>query len=207
MLITAHGGALGTGRNSIAYFENIDKFNADAIEVDIYKKKDLLYLSHWPSLHYKKKLTLKYAFELVKQNGMLINCDLKMRGIIKDVIDLAKEVGVQDQLIFTGAVSIDDSEIIDCGQVWFNSVGIELSNENVKVIKEKIDSYNNPHFVGLNVNFRKISVDFVAECKKYDLKLSVFRIDGGIELETYGKIIEGNITTNEPVKVRAFVES
>ncbi|MDE5756644.1 MAG: hypothetical protein K2I23_06100 [Clostridia bacterium] len=206
MIITAHGGALGTGRNTQAYFDNIDKYQADAIEVDIYKKNDLLYLSHLPSFFYKKKLTLRYAFELVKQNGMLINCDLKMGGIIKDVIALAKEVGIQDQLIFTGAVNIDDSEYIDCGQVWFNSVGIEYVKENVKAIKEKIDSYNNPHFAGLNVNYRKIDLDFVAECKKYDLKLSVFRIDGGDALTTYGKIIDGNITTNQPVIVRQYVE-
>lgn len=206
MIITAHGGALGTGRNSKAYFNNIDKYNADAIEVDIYKSGDLLYLSHWPSFFPKRKLTLRYAFELVKQNGKLINCDLKMGGIIKDVIALAKQVGVQDQLIFTGSVNINDSDVIDCGQVWFNSVGIEYSKDNVKAIKEKIDGYNNPHFAGLNVNYRKIDVDFVNECKKYDLKLSVFRIDGGNALTTYGKIIDGNITTNQPVKVRAFVE-
>ena len=206
MIITAHGGALGTGRNSKAYFKNIDKYGADALEVDIYKKDDLLYMSHLPALFVKRKLTLRYAFELVKQNGMLINCDLKMKGIIQDVIALAKEVGVEDQLIFTGAVNIDDSDIIDCGQVWFNSVGIEYTKENVKAIKEKIDSYNNPHFAGLNVNFRKIDLDFVAECKKYDLKLSVFRIDGGKALQMYGKIIDGNITTNQPVKVRQYVE-
>lgn len=206
MIITAHGGALDTGRNTQAYFDNIDKYGADALEVDIYRKKGLLYLSHWPTRHYKKRLTLRYAFELVKQNGMLINCDLKMKGIIQDVIALAKEVGVQDQLIFTGRVNIDDSNIIDCGQVWFNSVGIKYKTENIKAIKEKIDSYNNPHFAGLNVNFKKIDLDFVAECKKNDLKLSVFRIDGGNELEMYGKIIDGNITTNEPIKVRQFVE-
>ena len=206
MIITAHGGALGTGRNSKAYFDNIDKYGADALEVDIYKKDDLLYMSHWPSLFPKKKLPLRYAFELVKQNGMLINCDLKMRGIIQDVISLAKEMAIENQLIFTGMVDIDDSNIIDCGQVWFNSVGIKYETQNVKAIKEKIEGYNNPHYAGLNVNFKKIDLDFVAECKKYDLKLSVFRIDGGKELETYGKIIDGNITTNEPVVVRQFVE-
>jgi len=36
-MITAHGGALGTGRNTKAFFKNIDKYNADAIEVDIWR--------------------------------------------------------------------------------------------------------------------------------------------------------------------------
>ena len=44
MIITAHGGALGTGRNTKAYFNSIDKYGADALEVDIYKSGDLLYL-------------------------------------------------------------------------------------------------------------------------------------------------------------------
>lgn len=206
MIITAHGGAHNTGRNSKAYFKNIDKYLADAIEVDIYKSGDLLYMSHWPSFFPKRKLTLRYAFEIVKKNGMLINCDLKMGGIIRDVIALAKEMGVQDQLIFTGNVNINNSDYIDCGQVWFNSVGIEYGKENVKAIKEKIDSYNNPHYAGLNVNYRKIDLEFVEECKKYDLKLSVFRIDGGNALKKYGKIIDGNITTNQPFKVRKYIE-
>ncbi|MDE6372114.1 MAG: hypothetical protein K2L61_01070, partial [Clostridia bacterium] len=83
---------------------------------------------------------------------------------------------------------------------------IDYCTQNVKAIKEKIDSYNNPHYAGLNVNYRKIDLDFVEECKKYDLKLSVFRIDGGNALKKYGKIIDGNITTNQPVKVRKYIE-
>ena len=34
-MITAHGGALGTGRNSRMYFDNVSAYNADAIEVDV----------------------------------------------------------------------------------------------------------------------------------------------------------------------------
>ena len=207
-MITAHGGALGTGRNTKAFFKNIDKYNADAIEVDIWRNGDMLYLSHFPAFfRYKKKLTLKFAFETVKEKGIKINCDMKMGGLTKDVIALAKEVGVQDQLIFTGCVRLSDDKYIDCGQAWFNSVGIEYTKANVKAIKEKLDSYNNPHFAGINVNYKKIDLDFIEECKKYDLKLSVFRIDGGKALQMYGKIIDGNITTNQPIKLRKHLES
>lgn len=206
-MITAHGGALGTGRNTQAYFDRIDEYRADAIEVDIWKKGDLLYLSHLPALFSaKKKLTLRYAFEVVKQKGILINCDLKMRGIIADVIKLAKEVGVQDRLIFTGSVRIDeDDKYIDCGQVWFNSVGIKYTVRNAKAIKEKIDSYRNPHFAGINLNYTTINADFIGECNKIGLKLSVWRIDTDEVLQKYGKLIDGNITTNEPIKVREFL--
>ncbi|MDE6614888.1 MAG: hypothetical protein K2K24_05200, partial [Clostridia bacterium] len=166
-MITAHGGAMETGRNTQAFFDRIDEYKADVFEVDIYKKNDLLYLSHLPSFFkYKEKLTLRYAFGLAKEKGLKINCDLKQKGIIKDVIALAKEVGVEDLLIFTGCVRLEDSKDIDCGQAWLNNIGIKYVKENIKAIKEKIDSYNNPHFAGLNLSYKKIDDEFLAECKK-----------------------------------------
>ena len=86
-MVTAHGGAMGTGRITEAFFDNIDNYKADAFEVDIWKRGKLLYLSHFPSyISYKKKLTLRYAFEVAKEKGLKINCDLKQKGIIKKII-------------------------------------------------------------------------------------------------------------------------
>ena len=206
-MITAHGGAMGTGRNTQAYFDRIDEYKADAIEVDIWKRGNLLYLSHLPSLFgYKKKLTLRYAFEVAKEKGLKINCDLKQNGIIQDVIALAKEVGMQDLLIFTGCAKLSDDKYVDCGEVWFNSMGIKYVKENVKKLKELMDSYANPHFAGLNLRYTKINDEFLQECKKYDLKLSVFTIDDEEVMKKYAKKIDGNITTNKPLKVRAIIE-
>ncbi|MDE5991345.1 MAG: glycerophosphodiester phosphodiesterase [Clostridia bacterium] len=207
-MITAHGGAMGTGRNTQAYFDRIDDYKADAIEVDIWKRGKLLYLSHLPSYFaYKKKLTLRYAFEVAKEKCLKINCDLKQKGIIKEVIALAKEVGMEHLLIFTGCVRLEDNEYIDCGQAWFNSMGIKYVKENVKKLKEKLESFHNPHFMGLNLNHKKIDDGFLAECKKYDLKLSVFTVDDEEVMRKYVKKIDGNVTTNKPLKVRAILES
>lgn len=207
MMITAHGGAMNTGRNTQAYFDNIDTYKADAIEVDIWKKGNLLYLSHLPSpFCYKKKLTLRYAFEVVKEKKIKINCDLKQTGIIRDVIELAKEIGVQDYLIFTGEARLSDSQYVDCGQVWFNRMGIKYVKQNVKALKELLDSFSNPHFAGLNLKYTKIDDEFLQECKKYDLKLSVFTIDDEEVMKKYAKKIDGNITTNRPLDVRRYVE-
>lgn len=207
-MITAHGGAMGTGRNTQAYFDNIDKYNADAIEVDIWKRGDTLYLSHLPSLFgYKKKLTLRYAFEVVKEKGIKINCDLKMNGIIQDVIALAKEVGVEDLLIYTGCAKLSDGKFMDCGEAWFNSMGIKYTAKNVPKLKALMDSYRNPHFAGLNLNYAKINDEFLEECKKHGLRLSVFTVDNEEIMKKYAKKIDGNITTNKPLKVREILES
>lgn len=207
-MITAHGGAMGTGRNTQAYFDNVDKYKADAIEVDIWKKGGLLYLSHFPSFFkYREKLTLRYAFELVKAKGLKINCDLKQRGIIAEVIALAKDLGVEDLLIFTGCVRIEDSKYIDCGQAWFNDVGIKYVKENVGKIKALLDSCDNPHFAGINIRYDKVDGEFLAECEKFGLRLSVFTLDDVEVMQKLAKKIDGNITTNRPLEVRQAVES
>ena len=136
------------------YLNHTDIFDADAIEVDIYKMFGVLYISHWPApFTYYKKIRLREVFKLVKEKGMKVNCDLKTHGIIGDVIKLAKSMGVENQLIFTGCVSESDYKIIDCGEAWFNRIkGIKYKAKNAKAIKERIDSYNNPHFKGINLS-------------------------------------------------------
>ena len=85
-------------------------------------------------------------------------------------------------------------------------IGIKYTKQNVKAIKQKIQSFGNPHFVGINLNYTNMDVDFVKECNKEGLRISVWRIDKDDVLEKYGKLINGNITTNEPIKVREFLE-
>ena len=141
-MITAHGGSFNSGRNSNKYLHHTDIFEADAIEVDIYKWFGVIYISHWPApFTFYKKIRLREVFKLVKEKGMKVNCDLKTHGIIGDVIKLAKSMGVENQLIFTGCVSEHDK--IDCGEAWFNKIeGIKYKAKNAKKIKERIDTTN-----------------------------------------------------------------
>ena len=74
MIITAHGGAEGTGRNSKAFFDAIinGEIIADVLEVDIWGSANLLYLSHSPALFKKQRLNLSYAFEVAKSKNMKV---------------------------------------------------------------------------------------------------------------------------------------
>ena len=72
--------------------------------------------------------------------------------------------------------------------------------------KERLESFSNPHFAGLNVNYLKIDEGFLTECIKYGLKLSVFTVDDEDFMVKYAKKIDGNITTNKPLKVREILE-
>lgn len=200
MMITAHGGALHTGRNSRLYMDYIDVYAADAIEVDIQKRKDLLYISHLPApFSYKKKITLREVFSIVKEKKIKVNCDLKKRGILKDVIKLAHEYGIEDYLIFTGSVREDDFKYLDCGQVWLNSLkNLPFNRLNIPAIKAKLDSYNNEHIVGLNCNYRFVTKEFVIECAAVGISISMFTVDTVSALVKWVPIVNGNITTNQP---------
>lgn len=200
-MITAHGGALGTGRNSRIYFENISTFKADAIEVDVHRRGGLLYLSHLPALFsYKKKITLAQAFAFAKKNNVRINCDLKGKGLVSDVIKLAKEMGVEDLLIFTGSVRLSDSEALTEGEAYVNSIkGLPYIAKNVEKIKKALEDTKNPHFAGLNVNKIYATDSFMEACRKHGVKLSIFTVDSYRELKRLVPMEPANITTNYPV--------
>ena len=59
----------------------------------------------------------------------------------------------------------------------------------------------------MNIKYTKIDDEFLEECRKYDLKLSVFTIDDEEVMKKYAKKIDGNITTNRPLDVRKYVEA
>lgn len=200
-MITAHGGALGTGRNSKIYFENISTFKADAIEVDVHRRRGLLYLSHLPAFFsYRKKITLAQAFAFAKKNNVKINCDLKGKGLVSDVIKLAKEMGVTDLLIFTGSVRLTDSDVLTEGEAWVNRIkGLPYKAKNVEKIKKALDDTKNPHFAGLNVNKMYATDAFLAECARCGVKLSIFTVDSYRELKRLVPLRPANITTNYPV--------
>ncbi len=206
-MITAHGGSFNSGRNSTKYLNHTDIFEADAIEVDIYRMFKVLYISHWPApFTFYKKIRLREVFKLIKETGMKVNCDLKTHGIIGDVIKLAKSMGVENQLIFTGCVSEFDNKVIDCGEAWFNKIkGISYKAKNARALKERIDSYNNPHFKGINLNYRKVNGKFIEAAREVDLKLSVFTVDDIDALLRLVPVVDGNITTNLPLVARSIL--
>jgi len=206
-MITAHGGSFGSGRNTFSFLNNIDVYECDAIEVDVYKHFGIMYISHMPApFTCYKKIRLREVFKLVKEKGIKINCDLKQHGLVGEVIKLAKSMGMENQLIFTGCVSEKESDIIDCGEAWFNKIiGLKYKTKNVAAIKERIDSYHNPHFAGINLSWRKVNGKFVETCRANNLRLSVFTVDKVEKLLQLVPIVDGNITTNLPLVARSIL--
>lgn len=202
MFITAHGGSLKTSRNSHYFMKKIADYNVDIIEVDIRKFGKLLYLSHLPTLFPYFTTYLRYAFKFISQYNFKINCDVKKNGLVKPVLDLAKEMGVADRIIFTGKISPEDIKYLDAGEVYLNKTFFKLKCprvKDVKWMKEYIDSFNNPRISGLNLKYIFVTDEFIEECNKYNLPISAFVVDDVKEMIRLFKHTKlANFTTNIP---------
>ncbi|MFW5780666.1 MAG: glycerophosphodiester phosphodiesterase [Bacillota bacterium] len=205
MLITAHGGALGTGRNTQRYFDTIKDYKIDAIEVDVQRKKDLLYIAHTPKIRVKKAITLEYVFEYIKENDLKVNCDLKRKGLIKAVLSLAKKKGVEDRIIFTGSMSPHDIKNLTVGQAYLNSgffFPLLPFSRNLPTIKRVITNLDNPQIKGINIRHNYCSDEMLEMAEKVELSLSVYTVDKPEAIKRLkAKTPIANITTNNITEI------
>lgn len=203
MDITAHGGALGTGRNSQRFFDKIKDYPVDIIEVDIYQWRGHLYISHLPKLFPQKRaITLRYVFEFIKEHSFRINCDIKQKGLVKPVLALAKDVGVTENIIFTGSVSLKDICNLTEGCAYLNTViyrPLKPVKENLHKIKAFIDNLNCAQIKGINLSYKYCTDEMLEKAHELGIRLSVFTVDDPKVLERLVKSPAiDNLTTNIP---------
>ena len=205
MFITAHGGAHKTGRNSRLYFERIPEYKCDILEVDIRQKGGLLYLSHMPTLCPKKCLTLEYAFEKVREHGVYINCDMKQRGLLEDVHSVARQTGVEDQLLHPGSVSDEDGvKELPGESVFFNKLKVLAFKEgNAAAIKKRV---LDERFAGINASKVFVGDAFLRECREEGVDVSLFTLNTEEDAKRYAGMGLYNLTCNNPACVRAVYE-
>lgn len=209
MILTAHGGAEGTGRNSMRYFNEIFQHKINAIEVDVRKSGRLLYISHMRTFFPKKAIPLTYVFEYVKEHNLKVNCDLKNRRIIGEVIALAKSMQVLTNLIFTGAIYPKDLPNITAGDVYVNNCfyfPLAPNIDNITKIKKILDDTNNKHIIGLNIQYRYATDEFIKKAKELNLPLSVYTLDSDSELRRIIPYDVANITTNTVISALNIME-
>lgn len=201
-MITAHGGALKTGRNTRKYFELMANLDMEAVEVDIRSKNGTLYLGHTHVPFLKRnRLTLRYAFEFCKKYNKRINCDVKERGMVKDVQSLAESMGIEHLVYFTGSVTPE--EVKDLGNCdlyvnnsFYNSK-YSLTIENLPKIKEYLDSFNSDQVKGINVNYLLTSKELWLKAMELGLGVSIYTVDNVKVLEEVVNMGFDNVTTNK----------
>lgn len=200
-MITAHGGALGTGRNSKLYFDTMKSIKPDAIEVDIMMRGDVLYLAHvLPPISLKRAIKLDSVFEYCKENNFRVNCDVKRKYLAKAILSLAKKIGVTNLIYFTGEFCKEEVSDLTDGEAFVNtnfySSKFALNVENLVSIKAYIDSFKNKLIRGINIKYQYATDEFLAKAREIGLNLSIYTVD---DIEVLKRLISekpSNITTN-----------
>ncbi len=199
MYLTAHSGANKTCPNSRQFFSHIRNRNVDVIEVDIRKKGDFYYLSHNKNLFPKLFcLPAIEAFRFAAANGFRLNCDVKEEGYIADMVAMAKETGMTERFLITGSAgNHDDVKNLTEGSVYLNGTYLpELLPENVGKIQEILASYATERMVGINIDYRKTSDEFLAACGEAGIHVSLWTINEPTVLLKYAALpYVDNITT------------
>lgn len=103
-MITAHSGCDGTPDNSLEFVKHALSCGADAFEIDVRCRGGRLFMSHDETD--LECPGLDEVFRLMQGSSMKINCDLKEPGLEEAVLALAEQLGVWDQVLFSGDVSI-----------------------------------------------------------------------------------------------------
>ena len=194
--ITAHSGCDGTPDNSMEFVRYALGSEGDCLEVDIRKNQnEELILSHDETVEGAVKLS--QVFELLKEKPeKKINCDLKTPGLEVSVYQLAKEYGVERQLIYSGAVGISFMETrlkkYPEVQVYWNIENLILETD-----------------LGRNISMKQIeqafhtAVNYSAQCINMEYHMFTDKI---IELLKSIGLGSSAWTVNEPDDIRKLMK-
>ena len=203
MLITAHSGAQKTKANGREYLEAVRSgwISADVFEVDVRYARGCLYLSHYPSLFPRKKVSLAEALSIAKEENVKINLDVKEHGIFEKVQDLVLFMGMDEQIIYTGNVSPKDAKKLVAGVLYANvnpfCKGLRPVPEDAEALRDALKKHGE-RVVGLNINYKWTEPRFYAAAADAGLALSVYTVDDPIALEKLSCYSFANLTTHCP---------
>ncbi len=203
MIITAHGGALGTGRNTQKYFDAMQKIDGvDALEVDVRKCGKRLYLGHtFIPFRKKNRIAISCVLELCVKKGYRLNCDLKRVGLVKMLYEEAYKAGAIDLVYLTGIIKKSELNELKGMSIYVNDTFYlhkfgPPRQDNLEKIKNYIDSFNCHEIKGLNVSQIFINNGFIDRAKEIGLRLSIYTVDDEKSLKNLmGRVVD-NITTN-----------
>ena len=202
--ITAHSGCDGTPDNSMEFVRYALGSEGDCLEVDIRKNQnEELILSHDETVEGAVKLS--QVFELLKEKPeKKINCDLKTPGLEVSVYQLAKEYGVERQLIYSGAVGISFMETrlkkYPEVQVYWNIENLILEtdlgrNISMKQIEQAFHTAVNYSAQCINMEYHMFTDKIIELLKSIGLGSSAWTVNEPEDLQKLMKKGITNITT------------
>ena len=194
-IITAHSACEGTPPNSIAHVKAAIASGAEIIEFDVRMAEGTLILSHDVPETPAECPTLREAFALIApEENLFMNVDVKTEGLIPHVMEVAKEYGLCERIIFTGACNGDRELAMSFGGDMWRSMwpGQEIADG---IAANKADG--SPF---LNVAYCMITPENNKALSEEGFAFSAWTVDKEYFLRLFLRMGIANITTRNPVK-------
>ncbi|HQC54399.1 MAG TPA: glycerophosphodiester phosphodiesterase [Clostridia bacterium] len=204
-MITAHTGALNTGRNSSKFFERMKTVSTEGIEVDIRLLGNTPYLGHtFVPLLKSKRIAFSSVLDYCKEHNFILNCDIKLRSGVKRTCEVIRSCNAENNVYLTGAVTSKHLSLLKGIPVFCNSIfysptcGIP-SVFSLEKIKTYLDGLGHGEIKGLNIS-KIIATDaFLEKANALGINLSVYTVDDENTLRRLLEYGVKNITTNQPL--------
>ncbi len=209
IVITAHAGCEGTVDNTWDSIVTAKDTGCDVVELDVRKWRGEMLLSHNEIREGDKPVRLEDAFNLLRDTGKRINCDLKEEGIFEDVKAMAEKTGVIDQLLYTGSVTIGDIEKFESqrGKIFFNVENLFSKKETERLreeggasldeakLKEVFETYKKLGLTGMNIYFKLVDEKLLAFAKEYGVRVAVWTVDEEADMKAVMQLPIFGVTT------------
>lgn len=214
--ITAHSGCEGTAENSIAHIQCALQCGVEALEIDVHPGAgEQFYLSHDPVESTGTCPSLEDAFSLLRGTNVKINCDLKARHIEHQVLKLARQWGIEQQLIFSGFVSkeaLKDPEIRSRTLWNVEEVVPDIYQcSNAADVFEKMQtvlSVCQEHGVSvINICYELCTPEILEACRQAGIQISAWTVDEESWADTLLTAGIYNLTTRKPKMIQALREN
>lgn len=219
IIVTAHAGCEGTEDNSWISVKTAKDTACDVVELDVRKKDDELWLSHNLIKVGDHPVKLSDAFMLLRSAQQKINCDLKEEGIFADVLALARKLGVDEKLIFTGSVTLDDAKQNETERqkIFFNVENL-FTKEEAEGLRENPGSldeaklrsifeiYRENGLTGMNIFYGLVNEKMLQIAAEYDVRVAVWTVDEEADMKKMMQLPIYGVTTRLISKWRELEE-
>ncbi len=207
--ITAHAGAYNTEPNTIDALKVALENNDDIIEVDVRQRPDgTVVISHDIVATNSLGVNLEEIFELIKNDDVKINLDIKETKTLKELYKLIVKYELQDRAFLTGIESADVDKVKEnCPGI---SYYLNYSPSRIKIFSEDyqnkiIDLLEETGAVGINCNYVFASRTLSTLLHDNGYKLSEWTVDKSYQMKRALINNPDNITTRHPDRIRDII--
>ena len=209
--ITAHTGSYNTPDNSMESVKAALEHGADVIEVDVRQRPDgTVVMGHDIIPTNTNGVELKSVFEVVKDEDIMLNLDVKEMRLLPALHDLLVEYNMLDRVFLTGIEEWNANDVVEfCPDVEFyiNYIPSRIKVFSADYQQKLLDMLIRTGGCGINCNHANASRTLSDLLHENGYKLSVWTVDKQYHMKRALVNKPDNIMTNRPDELQKVIDN